>query len=478
MVLPAEVAAAAAATAAAKGIKQGKVTIGSDLELDVKEALTQKVQMFGRMKADSSSRSSSSGKATPSQQQPKLSKQEMEQQLDKLTAAVSEWKRTYSSSSSRTAAASEPPVGFELTQREADAAELAAEFLELVKASAAAKAAAAVASKSKYIAKSAGLASAKLGTGLEALLRALNDDAQRRLCLLHVGTDGSGFSLRRHGIDGTSSSGSSSEDDSSDDEDESTPGSVQAVLRAKARTAAEGARQDDSSKGRAKRASSLSGVTGDDSSDGSSSVRQQGGLDDAVLSLKDAMKGLRGKQPQGEKQKGAADAPSSSSSSSTDGKDTAAASSSSKKASGDSTDSDSDSDDEEGLTFRELESLLKKQMKQLQTREGQSSDMALYLKASKGAYRVAASIPTAQDKVAYSLLLCFALLEQVAVAGSFVATSGNLAASFTAAAALQVLTTTLQQAVGQRERQRLRKDVGSGWALQLQMFGPGPKGGA
>jgi hypothetical protein len=116
-------------------------------------------------------------------------------------------------------------------------------------------------------------------------------------------------------------------------------------------------------------------------------------------------------------------------------------------------------------------------MKLFSTLESQASDLALYLKASKGAYRVAASIPTAQDKVAYTLLLCFALLEQVAVAGSFVASSGNLAASFTAAAALQVLATTLQQTVGQRERQRLRKDMGSGWALQLQMFGPGPMGG-
>jgi hypothetical protein len=174
MVLPAEAATAAAATA--KGIKARKVTADSVLGLDVKQALAQKVQMFGRMKADSSS----SGKAAPSQQQLTLSKQEMEQQLDKLTAAVSEWKRTYSSSGSSSsnsssgsgaAAASEPLVGFELTQREVDAAELAAEFLELVKASAAAKAAAAVATNSNYIAKSAGLASAKLGTGLEALLR-------------------------------------------------------------------------------------------------------------------------------------------------------------------------------------------------------------------------------------------------------------------------------------------------------------------
>lgn len=92
-----------------------------------------------------------------------------------------------------------------------------------------------------------------------------------------------------------------------------------------------------------------------------------------------------------------------------------------------------------------------------------------YEKVCRAAYRVAASnIPTAQDRVALALLLSFNLLEQLATAGAFVASSGNLAASFTAAAAVQVVTTTLQQAVAQRERQRVRQAIGGGWGAQLK----------
>jgi hypothetical protein len=486
MVLPAEVAAAAAAAAEVTGNAPRKLTAASDWGVGVQQALCDKVQLFGRIKAAKAAGSSS--KQPPPQQ---LSRQEMEQQLDDLLTRVQDWKRRYSSStassssssSSSTVAAASIPAGFELTPKEQKAAELAAAFLELVKASAAAKAAAATATKSKYIAKSAGLPSAKLGSGLETLLSAVNDDAARRLFLLHVGgPDGSsGFDSRRGGSSGSnggsSDSSSDEEDDSSDeeDEDESAPGSVQAMLRAKARTAAaaEGTRKEGGAAAAGSRQAGAGAVGKDDAVSSASSVvdaapRQLGGLDETLESLRETLEGAGDKQ----KQDQAGSAPSSSGSSSSSkqpaGKGGAAGDD-------DSSSSDSDSDsDESGLTFGELSGLLKKQMQELSTREGQNSDLALYLKASKGAYRVAASIPTAQDRVANALLLCFALLEQWAVAGAFVASSGNLAASFTAAAALQVMTTTLQQAVGQRERQRLRRDIGSGWALQLQMFGPGP----
>jgi hypothetical protein len=117
--------------------------------------------------------------------------------------------------------------------------------------------------------------------------------------------------------------------------------------------------------------------------------------------------------------------------------------------------------------------MVMKTVQQLKSFAGRNSEMAQYLLACKGAYRVATNIPTAQDRLAYVLLLCFSLLEQLAVAGAFVASSGNLAASFTAAAALQVVTVTLQEAVGRRERQRLRQAMGTGWGLQLQLLGDG-----
>jgi len=460
MAIPAEAAAAAAATApAVDDTTASKVVDVANKRLNMQEALTEKVQFFGRVKAArkaaASSSSSGQGSSQPQQQRPpqqqQPSKQEVEQQLDKLLAAVQDWKAglTSSSSSSSGSSARILPAAFRLTPREQEAAELAAEFLELVKASAAAKAAAAVATKSKYIAKSAGLPSSKLVSGLESLLLQLNKDPQRRLFLLHIATDDSSSSSNSSGSRGDGSSSEEDESSSDEDEDESTPGSVQAMMKAKARTAAEGVRQREAA--RAVRAESAA-----------ADEQQLQRLDEAVGSGLSEEWGtpswLMGNR-QAKQQERA---------------DVAGGSSSSEKGRQTNGDTrigaDSDSGEKEGMTLIELIKIIKQHQKELATPDGQQSDFALYLKASKGAFKVAATIPTAQDRVAEVLLLTFSLLEQLAMAGAFVASSGNLAASFTAAAAVQVATTTLQQAVGQRERQRIREGIGRGWALQLNLL--------
>lgn len=127
----------------------------------------------------------------------------------------------------------------------------------------------------------------------------------------------------------------------------------------------------------------------------------------------------------------------------------------------------------EGLDFEELPAFIKQQLEQLQAADGPGSSgdtLQRYLAASKGAYRVAANLPTAQDSLARALLTTFCLLEQLSVVGAFVASTGNLAASLSAAAAVGAATVTLQQAVGQRERGRVRRAVGPGWPLKFQMF--------
>lgn len=237
------------------------------------------------------------------------------------------------------------------------------------------------------------------------------------------------------------------------------------MLSAKARTAAEGARQDESSRRAVvnRRDDSSKAAVGQDES---SPVSLQQELEEAVGNLKDGLLRRQQKQKQRQIDKGAGDKQRSAAAAGGAGADA-----SSSKSSDSDSDSDGEGETDEGLTYRELEELLMKQMQQLATREGQNTDLALYLKASKGSYRVAANIPTAQDRIAAALLVSFALLEQLAVAGAFVASSGNLAASFSAAAALQVATVTLQQVVGQRERRRVREAMGSEWALQLQMLG-------
>ncbi|WIA14418.1 hypothetical protein OEZ85_002944 [Tetradesmus obliquus] len=83
------------------------------------------------------------------------------------------------------------------------------------------------------------------------------------------------------------------------------------------------------------------------------------------------------------------------------------------------------------------------------------------------AWSAAGSVPTAEDRLVRALLLGYTLLTELAPAGAFVATGGNVAASFVASSCYNVLALSMNDVAAQQARSAVRKALGKEWLMQL-----------